>query len=97
MYRSTAKGKTGNPVANAQLNFVVSLPSVSNCGSATAVAAGDEGSHAEFNLSQTVWLGEPMREGRLAPALSVDRRAGPTSPSSIRAENTRRPKRRQSA
>ena len=53
----TAKGKTVNTVANAQRNFVVSLPSVSNCGSATAVAAGDEGSHAEFNLSQTVWLG----------------------------------------
>jgi len=40
----TAKGKAVNTVANAQGNFVVSLPGVSNCGSGTVVAAGDEGS-----------------------------------------------------
>jgi hypothetical protein len=48
----TAKGKTANTVADAQGHFVVSLPGVSNCGSTTVKASGDEGSHAEFNLSQ---------------------------------------------
>jgi hypothetical protein len=53
----TAKGKTVNTVADAQGHFVVSLPGVSNCGSAKVVAAGDEGSHAEFNLSQIACSG----------------------------------------
>jgi hypothetical protein len=53
----TAKGKTVVTVADSQGNFVVSLPGVSNCGSATVVADGDEGSHAEFNLSQIACAG----------------------------------------
>ena len=48
----TAKSKTVDTVADAQGHFVVSLPGVSNCDSATVKATGDEGSHAEFNLSQ---------------------------------------------
>jgi hypothetical protein len=46
------KGKTVVTVADAQGGFVVSLPGVNNCESATVTATGDEGSHAEFNLSQ---------------------------------------------
>jgi hypothetical protein len=48
----TAKGKTVNTVADSQGNFVVSFPGVSSCDSVTVEATGDEGSHAEFNLSQ---------------------------------------------
>ena len=48
----TTKGKTVNTVADSQGTFVVSLAGVNNCGSATVVATGDEGSHAQFNLSQ---------------------------------------------
>ena len=46
------KGKTVNTVADSQGGFVVSLPGVNGCDSVTVVATGDEGSHAEFNLSQ---------------------------------------------
>jgi hypothetical protein len=48
------KGKTANTVADSQGTFVVSLPGVSGCDSVNVVATGDEGSHAEFNLSQIV-------------------------------------------
>ena len=48
------KGKTVSSVADAQGTFVASLPGVSGCDSITVTAKGDEGSHAEFNLSQIV-------------------------------------------
>ena len=41
-------------VADSQGGFVVSLPGVNSCDSVTVKATGDEGSHAEFNLSQIV-------------------------------------------
>ena len=53
----TAKGKTINTVADSQGNFVVSLAGVSSCDSVTVEADGDEGSHAEFNLSQIACAG----------------------------------------
>ena len=56
-------------VADSQGGFVVSLPGVNSCDSVTVTATGDEGSHAEFNLSQIACNTE-RREGRLAPALS---------------------------
>jgi hypothetical protein len=52
------KGKTVDTVADAQGTFVASLPGVSGCDSITVTATGDEGSHAEFNLSQIVCLDE---------------------------------------
>jgi hypothetical protein len=48
----STKGKTVNTVADSQGAFVVSLPGVSSCESVTVTATGDEGSDAEFNLSQ---------------------------------------------
>jgi hypothetical protein len=50
----TTKGKTVVTVADAQGSFVVSLPGVNSCESATVKATGADGSHAEFNLSQIV-------------------------------------------
>ena len=46
------KGKSVVTVADSQGRFVVSLAGVSSCDSVTVMATGDEGSHAEFNLSQ---------------------------------------------
>jgi hypothetical protein len=48
----STSGKTVNTVADSQGSFVVSFPGVSSCESVTVTASGDEGSHAEFNLSQ---------------------------------------------
>jgi len=46
------KGKSVVTVADSQGGFVVSLAGVNSCDSVTVTATGDEGSHAEFNLSQ---------------------------------------------
>ena len=46
------EGKTVVTVADSQGSFVVSMPGVTGCKSATVKATGADGSHAEFNLSQ---------------------------------------------
>jgi hypothetical protein len=57
--RLVANGsKTANTVADSSGTFVASLPGVNSCDSTTVVATGSKGSHAEFNLSQIVCLGD---------------------------------------
>jgi len=53
----TAKGKTIVTVADSQGTFVVSLAGVKSCDSVTVKATGDEGSDAEFNVSQIACTG----------------------------------------
>ena len=52
------KDKSVVTVADSQGGFVVSLAGVNSCDSVTVTATGDEGSQAEFNLSQIVCLDE---------------------------------------
>jgi hypothetical protein len=57
--RVTANGgKTTTTVADSSGTFGARLPGVNSCDSLTVVATGSKGSHAEFNLSQIVCLGD---------------------------------------
>jgi glucose/arabinose dehydrogenase len=56
--RVVAKGaKSATATADSSGTFVASLPGVDSCDSINVVATGSKGSHAEFNLSQIVCLG----------------------------------------
>jgi hypothetical protein len=49
---------SASTVADSSGSFVARLPGVNSCDSLTVVATGSKGSHAEFNLSQIVCLGD---------------------------------------
>jgi hypothetical protein len=55
--RVATEGKTVITVADSQGSFVVSMPGVNSCKSATVKATGADGSHAEFNLSHVACNG----------------------------------------